>query len=333
MMKFRKMICILLSFACMPACVQKAEDPAEDDKTDITKIGIAWSNVQDSASYLSTIRAVKEAGAEPVLLDQILSYDLTYDEKGILSDAADEHGVLKSDYARMVKTNRWQNSNVAEVVGDLKYIVMPGGWDISPTLYYEEQPWHGIEEEGLCSAERDVSDYLLISYCLDRDIPMLAICRGMQMLSIVSGADMIQDIGTVIENNGGTYHDMHRDPKKEDVVPHEVMLTDKESHLYDIYKTDVLKGAPSWHHQAVVNTEHTRLTVTASVNTDGMDIIEAVERKDKTFCVGVQFHPEFAVRKVLDHEANADNFMTYDEGLALFKALMSVKKEQGEKKV
>ncbi|MBQ1890499.1 MAG: gamma-glutamyl-gamma-aminobutyrate hydrolase family protein, partial [Selenomonas sp.] len=52
------------------------------------------------------------------------------------------------------------------------------------------------------SAERDVSDYLLMSYCLEKDVPVLAICRGMQMLSVVSGADIIQDIPTYMSGLG-----------------------------------------------------------------------------------------------------------------------------------
>ena len=50
-------------------------------------VGIAWSNVPDSYSYTSTIIAVKEAGATPVILDMVKSYDLNYDKKGNLIDS------------------------------------------------------------------------------------------------------------------------------------------------------------------------------------------------------------------------------------------------------
>ena len=157
-------------------------------------VGIAWSNVPDSYSYTSTIIAVKEAGATPVILDMVKSYDLNYDKKGNLIDSKDEHGILTSRAAKLVKCNQWQNSNAAAVMKGIDCIIFPGGWDISPTLYYNEQPWHGIEKDSDYSAERDVSDYLLFSYCLEKNIPTLAICRGMQMLSIVSGAEIVQDI-------------------------------------------------------------------------------------------------------------------------------------------
>ena len=55
------------------------------------------------------------------------------------------------------------------------------------------------------------------------------------------------------------------------------------------------------------------------------DEIEAVERPDKKFCVGVQFHPEVAVRKILDKEIDAEKFMEYDKAVILFKALLERK--------
>lgn len=66
---------------------------------------------------------------------------------------------------------------------------------------------------------------------------------------------------------------------------------------------------------------NTRLAVTAQANTDGIPVIEAVERHDQTFCLGVQFHPEVAVRKAVDHAENAGNFMDYDTAMAIFHAL------------
>ena len=65
------------------------------------------------------------------------------------------------------------------------------------------------------SAERDVSDYLLMSYCLGKDIPILAICGGMQMLSVVSGADMLRDIPYYLREQGIDYRYEHRNEPEE----------------------------------------------------------------------------------------------------------------------
>ena len=314
-------------------------DAGADDNDEPYRIAVAWSNVQDSYSYTSTIKTVEALGAEPVILDMVRSYDLSYkkngefrkvkktlkaryDSSGRLKAAEDKHGILTEDAAKLVKVNSWQNSNVEDVMKDVRCIIIPGGWDISPTLYYKEQGWHGIKEDTEYSAERDVSDYLLMSYCLDNDIPMIAICRGMQMLSVVSGADIIQDLGKWYDKQGIEYHSMHRDPEKKDLVPHDAKITSHDSLLYEIVGEDRLKGVPSWHHQAVRSVKDTRLIVTAKTKTDGKNVIEAVERPDKRFCIGVQFHPEVAMRKVVDKEENADEFMSYETAEKLFMALI-----------
>ncbi len=290
-------------------------------------IYVAWSNNQESYSFTSTLRTIEAAGAKPVVLDQALSADLRYDKAGNLVDAEDEHGILTSENAKKVKINTWQNSNVPEIMQNVDCIVFTGGVDICPTLYYNEQGWHGIENDTDFSAERDVSDYILLSYCLEHDIPVLAICRGMQMLSVVSGADMIQDIPQWYEEREIESALIHRDPKKEVFKSHSAAVLSEDSLLCGITGTNLLFGVPSWHHQAVENVDNTRLTITAQTETDGIQIIEAVERPDKTFCVGVQFHPEVAVRKHLDNEDDAGLFMDYDTAISFFYALSDAGKK------
>ena len=259
-------------------------------------VGIAWSN-KTAGTFEAVCEAVRLAGGTPVLLDQVLSADLSYDDNNMLTDSTDEDGVLTPEAARLVRCNTWQGSNVEDVMKDIHAIVVPGGVDISPTLFYEPQPL-GTDEA--LSAERDVSDYLIISYCLEKDIPMLAICRGMQLLSVVSGADMIQDIPTYVQEEGKTYGYEHRnDPEKTGrkgyFVNHDVTVTDRNSILYELTGSDIIHNAPCRHHQAVKSVEGTRLKVTGTIETSGLEFIEAVERPDKTFVLGLQYHPEVEV--------------------------------------
>lgn len=320
-MKKRKSLLLLsvtiFLLALLTACTPKEEQASK-------KIYLAWSDDMESYSIISMLRTVEATGAEPVVLDQALSADLTYDKEGNLINAEDEHGILTSENAKKVKNNTWQNSNVPEIMEDVDCVIFPGGKDICPTLYYEEQGWHGIEEDTNYSAERDVSDYILLSYCLEKDIPVLAICRGMQMLCVVSGAEMIQDIPRWFEAQGIDPQTLHRDPKKEVFVPHSVHVLSHDSLLYKITGTDTITKVPSWHHQAVGSVDNTRLVVTAQTEEDGKPITEAVERPDKTFCVGVQYHPEVAVRKHLDNEEEGV-FMEYDAAMALFHALLEAR--------
>jgi len=140
-----------------------------------------------------------------------------------------------------------------------------------------------------------------MSYCIDKDITCWDSCRGMQMLSVVSGGTVIQDIPTYYANQGITYNYEHRNEKVgdeyRDDAPHNVTVS-TPSILYDIVGSTTISNVPSWHHQAVKSVENTPLSVTGITMTQGLPIIEAVERSDKSFIVGLQFHPEAAIVKI-----------------------------------
>ncbi len=309
---------IISSTACF------AQEPSAD--TD-PMIGIAWRADTDSEFFTNVCRAIEEAGGQWVLLDQVLSPDLDYDEEGHLTGYKTEVGMLDAEGAKYVRCNTWYGSNAEEAVGDVSMVLFTGGEDISSNLYYTPQEWHGIEAEIDYNAERDVSDYLTMSYCLDQDIPLMGFCRGMQMLSVVSGGEVIQDIPEYFEKISAEYNYEHRNEKSSpdayrDYAAHDVQV-EKDSYLYEMTGTQLLEGCPSWHHQAVKNVENTRLKVTGSIDTNGVQMIEAVEREDKTFAVGLQFHPEAAVVKNLDQADNKDDFMDYDTAMSIFEYIVS----------
>jgi putative glutamine amidotransferase len=65
--------------------------------------------------------------------------------------------------------------------------------------------------------------------------------------------------------------------------------------------------------------DHTRLAVTGYEETNGVDIIEAVERTEKTCAVGLQFHPEAALIKSMENAENQHDFMDYETALSIFR--------------
>ena len=289
-------------------------------------IGIAWRADTDSEFFTNICRAVEEAGGTWVLLDQVTSADLTYDDVGKLTEGVTALGSLDGDAAKYVRLNTWRGSNAAEAVGDVSIVLFTGGEDISSTLFFDPEPWHGIVAEIDYNAERDVSDYLTMSYCLDNDIPVMGFCRGMQMLGVISGAEMIQDIPAWFAELGVEYDYTHRNQKAtpeayRDYAAHDVEVAEG-SLLYDIAGTATLAGCPSWHHQAIGNVDNTRLAVTGTTDTNGVTMIEAVERTDKTFAVGLQFYPEAALVKHLDGAENQADYMDYDTALAFFRAIV-----------
>ena len=289
-------------------------------------IGSAWREGLTGSSYMGTYMAIEAIGARPVLLGQVQSSALTYADSKIAPEHIDSLDFLLHADAERVKEGSFLASNAEEVMRGIDAVVMTGGEDISPTLYRTPQTWHGIEAERDYNPSRDVSDYLLLQYCIENDIPTLCICRGAQMLAVVSGAELIQDIPTYYAQQGAQYSHAHRydrsNPNAEhDYMSHDVVVNDKNSLLYKATGTNIIKGCPSWHHQAIGSLEGTNAIVTAMTTADGIAITEALERTDAHFVVGVQYHPEVVLYKQDKGEERLSRYMSRDEALLYFQAL------------
>ena len=318
----RRIAVLLLAVALLSLMLEGCTPPPQSE----TVIGIAWRADTDSEFYENIVVAIKEAGGKPVLLEQVVANYLTYDEVGKLVGCTDEVGSMTVEAADQIKTNLWQNTNVEEVMNGIDAVIFTGGEDISSSLFRTPEPWHGIEAEIDYNATRDASDYILMSYCIEKDVATVGFCRGMQMLAVVSGATMIQDIPTHFETLGLDYRFEHRNEKAtpesyRDYVPHEVNLA-SGSLASTIFNTDVLYGCPSWHHQAVLSVEGTELLVSGSTNTNSETMLEILEYKGKSFIIGLQFHPEAAAVKHMNNAENASDFMTLETSLLVFEALL-----------
>jgi putative glutamine amidotransferase len=316
--KWSLLLLVLLFVQCN---FKKADEPV--------RVGIAWRSVADSTSYSIVARAIEEAGGIPVILDQVKEHSLEYDGYKLSDEYLDENDVLIQEYADRVKNepkNGFAYCNAAEAVDGVDAVVFTGGQDIAPTLFRVPEPWHGLEEEKNFNATRDISEYLTMAYCLAHDIPLLGLCRGMQMLGVVSGAGLIQDIPVYYAQKGVNYDFDHRQPAvpgiRRDYNPHDVIVLSHDSWIYRIARADTIRNVPSWHHQSVAALDSTALRLTASFREEGMEIYEAVERTDQHFAVGVQFHPEVAVKKHLEGADNASDYMDYESALAYFRALV-----------
>lgn len=155
-------------------------------------------------------------------------------------------------------------------------LITGGDFDIPPS-YYGELPREGLGElvEGRSALERD-----LCQEALARSLPLLGICGGMQMLNVVCGGSLYQDLA----EREGT--EEHQQPHDKRLPAHEVELA-PGSRLAAIFGALTL-SVNSTHHQ-VVRDLGWELKATA-LAPDG--VIEAIELDGDTFAVGVQWHPE-----------------------------------------
>ncbi len=170
------------------------------------------------------------------------------------------------------------------ILNTITGLVMTGGEDVNPLPYYGEEPHPKMGE---IAPERDAFDYTLIQMAVKKGIPVLGICRGMQMLNVAMGGSLIQDIPSQVK---GSMVD-HRQEAPNYCATHTIIIQ-KKSLLYDLLQTESI-AVNSFHHQAVKKTAPSLKVI--AVAKDG--VVEAIEGTGKVRALGLQFHPEaFASR-------------------------------------
>lgn len=159
-------------------------------------------------------------------------------------------------------------SAMRALVARVDAVVMHGGGDIDPSCYGEARSSHNLY--GIV-AEHDALETAVLEAAIDRDIPVLAICRGMQILNVVLGGTLVQDMS--IEGHSHRLHPVNLDFGS---LTGEAMGTLRPEACHSV------------HHQAVKRLG-AGLHVVGRAD-DG--VIEAVELAGKRWVVGVQWHPE-----------------------------------------
>lgn len=254
-------------------------------------IGIAFANDMPEGKYERYQEIIRNAGGEPKVLRQIELKGLTYLSNGTVDEAMLEFpGMLRSEYADRVKRGDPTDSNVEDVMEGIDGVFFPGGKDITPSLLKVPEPV-GNGGEAINIA-RDVSDYLLMVYCLKHDIPLLAVCHGEQILGIAEGCTLIQDMRNEYSDEICNAHRIPPEVENRDYARGDIVITDPQSLIASIANGSVLRNAALWHHQCLKSVEGTDLKVTAVTRIAGTEIIQCVENKNLRFCLGVQFHPE-----------------------------------------
>ncbi|MGN1375824.1 MAG: membrane dipeptidase [Prevotella sp.] len=170
-------------------------------------------------------------------------------------------------------------------------LLLTGGGDVNP-LWVGEEPSPKLRS---INRERDEAELLTVSLAYNRRIPILGICRGMQVLVSALGGTVDQDIEEAFSNsqtgtgNGQNHHSLikHSQDADRNEPTHTIRIS-RNSILYSIYDKEIL-AVNSMHHQAV-RSGGTRFHVSAKAP-DG--VIEAIESSEFRPVIGVQWHPEW----------------------------------------
>lgn len=176
---------------------------------------------------------------------------------------------------------------IINTLDSLDGLMLTGGGDINP-LWAGEEPSPRLHS---INRERDEAELLAVRLAYNRQIPMLGICRGIQVLVTALDGEVEQDIAEGMQAGrltpGGhalLKHSQDADRRE----PTHTVIIEKDSVLYGIYGTGTL-AVNSFHHQSVRKCG-ARFKVTA-VAPDG--VIEAIESSEYKSIMGVQWHPEW----------------------------------------
>ena len=174
------------------------------------------------------------------------------------------------------------SDSARKVVGEIHGLLLTGGGDIDPVFYGEDRhPTVDDAEPG-----RDEFELDLARRAVEADLPVLAICRGAQVLNVAFGGSLIQDIPSTVPSE--LRHTISQ-PKNE--VAHDVIVatgSKLEAALGSAVTAAHTCRVNSRHHQSVGRLGRGL----AAVATAPDGVIEAIEAPRAEFCVGVQWHPE-----------------------------------------
>jgi putative glutamine amidotransferase len=187
--------------------------------------------------------------------------------------------------ATVVLTPAHSRESIRSILASCSGLVLSGGEDVDPARY-GEVPSPAL---GTIMPERDDMEFHALEMALELEMPVFAICRGIQVLNVFMGGTLYQDLAT--EQPGDVLHEQSTPWSSKS---HHVRI-ENESKLCSIVQADEIH-INSFHHQAIKDVAP-GLRVTARAD-DGL--IEAVESEKHDWVVGVQWHPE-------RHEATAED--------------------------
>lgn len=166
--------------------------------------------------------------------------------------------------------------NNATTINDCDALVLSGGIDINPELYRGKKEYPNKPER--FNDQRDDLESSVFSNALERKIPVLGICRGLQLINVLLNGTLVQDLDAGNKTHEGG-------PDKE----HEIQI-EKDSLLYQL--TGTLSGAVNSAHHQAIDKLGDGLKINCRAADGTIEGIEWLDPKQKSFLLGIQWHAE-----------------------------------------
>ena len=204
----------------------------------------------------------------------------------ILSKASDNY-INWIESRDIIIIDAYNISNIDSILNLADGIILTGGEDIYPLMYNDT---NNIKLCGEFDFRRDTLEKKLFDYAFNNKLPLIGVCRGMQMMNVASGGTLFGDLKTEIGDSI-----MHRNNGE---VMHNIMVTnnniDNISMIFPVNGKVLPKKhffkVNSWHHQGLKEIAENIIVIAESY--DGLPEAVVINKKVHPFMIGVQFHPE-----------------------------------------
>jgi len=214
-------------------------------------------------------------------------------QKTIILSKASSNYIKWIEDKNVIILDAYTIKNTDSILALADGIILTGGEDINPLQYNDTINFAVC---GDINYERDTLERKLFDFAFKNKLPLIGVCRGMQMMNVASGGTLYGDIPseigtTVIHRNNGE-------------VMHEIVLVDTSSLIFPA-ETDTIM-VNSWHHQGLkIMPNHLRVIARAF---DGLPEAVVMDKSDHPFMIAVQFHPERLGKDNIIHRTMRESF-------------------------